>query len=220
MSLNLPRPIIYLITSGKTTASTSPTSDEFHSILRLIDAAVAAEIPLVQIREKDLTVRVLYELVRQAVERARGSSTNILVNDRSDVASASGAHGVHLASYSLTADIARQFQGGNFLIGVSTHSLNEAISAKERGADFVVFGPVFKTESKRLYGEPQGLENLSHVISQLEGFPVLPIGGITLDNARSCFSAGASGIAAIHSLSDPDSLQGTVRRFRELFNPQ
>jgi thiamine-phosphate pyrophosphorylase len=80
---------------------------------------------------------------------------------------------------------------------VSTHSLQSARAARDGGADFIVFGPVFETESKRVYGPPQGLEKLREVATALEGFPVLAIGGITIDNAESCFAAGASGFAGI-----------------------
>jgi thiamine-phosphate pyrophosphorylase len=83
------------------------------------------------------------------------------------------------------------------LIGVSTHSLAEARAAQASGADFVVFGPVFDTESKRAFGEPQGLEKLREVTSALGEFPVLAIGGITREKIDACVDAGAKGIAGI-----------------------
>lgn len=190
-------PIIYPITSGTTTAQTTANDPQFVSILRLVEAAVAAKIPLVQIREKALHARVLFELVERAVEIVRGSETRLLVNDRSDIARAGGADGVHLTGQSLPADVVRKIYGPEFLIGVSTHSLDEARIARIKGADFVVFGPVFETESKRAFGPPQGLEKLREVCSELGEFPVIAIGGITLHNAKACLRAGASGIAGI-----------------------
>ena len=83
------------------------------------------------------------------------------------------------------------------MIGVSTHSLAEARAAQAAGADFVVFGPIFDTESKRAFGEPQGLDKLREVTSAHGEFPVLAIGGITRENFGSCIAAGASGIAGI-----------------------
>ena len=103
----------------------------------------------------------LYELTERAVEITRGSDTRLLVNDRSDIARAAGADGVHLTSQSLPADVVRKIYGPEFLIGVSTHSLDEARAARAGGADFVVFGPVFETESKREFGAPQGLNRLA-----------------------------------------------------------
>jgi thiamine-phosphate pyrophosphorylase len=193
----LPRPIRYAITSGATTTKTTREDPEFAAILDLIESAVSRNIPLFQIREKKLSTRVLYDLVSRGVEITRGSSTRLLVNDRFDVARAAGADGVHLTSLSLPARVVREVCGPEFLIGVSTHSLEEARRARDQQADFVVFGPVFETESKRAYGPPQGLATLQHVTSELQGFPVLAIGGVTLDNAESCYAAGASGFAGI-----------------------
>ena len=162
-----------------------------------MEAVVAAGIPLVQLREKSLTARMLYELTTRAAAIAKDSSTRLLVNDRFDIARAAGADGVHLTSRSLPTNIVRSICGDDFLIGVSTHSLEEALRAREENADFIVFGPVFETPSKQIYGAPQGLEKLREVTNALDGFPVLAIGGINLDNTADCLSAGASGIAGI-----------------------
>jgi thiamine-phosphate pyrophosphorylase len=197
MPLELPPPIIYAITNGVTTANTTPDDPEFAGILRWVEAAVAAQVSLVQIREKSLSARVLYELTQRAVAITHGSSTKLLINDRFDIARAAGADGVHLTVNSLPANLVREICGENFLIGVSTHSLETALDAGVQGADFVVFGPVFETESKRAFGPPQGLEKLREVTSALAGFPVLAIGGVNAENASKCFQAGASGIAAI-----------------------
>ena len=148
-------------------------------------------------REKSLPARVLYELTAHAVKITRGSNTRLLVNDRVDIALAAGADGVHLTSRSLPADVVRKICGPEFLIGVSTHSLAEARAAQAADADFVVFGPIFDTESKRAFGEPQGLEKLREVTSELGAFPVIAIGGITRENLEACVNAGASGIAGI-----------------------
>jgi len=197
MPPSLPPPILYAITSGATNNKTTPDDDEFSRILTLVEAAVEAEVSLVQIREKALSVRVLYELIRRAAAITSGSVTRLLANDRFDVARAAGADGVQLTAASLSPRVVRDICGAEFLIGASTHSLEGAQAARASGADFVVFGPVFETESKIAFGPPQGLEKLLEVAAELEGFPVIAIGGITLDNAEKCFAAGASGIAAI-----------------------
>lgn len=133
---------------------------------------------------------------------SKGSATRLLVNDRFDIAKAAGADGVHLTSRSLPANIVRSICGDDFLIGVSTHSLETALDARAAGADFVVFGPVFETPSKQIYGKPQGLDKLREVTTALQGFPVLAIGGINLENVYECFCAGASGMAAINLFND------------------
>lgn len=204
--MSLAVPIIYPITSGKTSPQTTPDDPQFSEILRLVRAAVDADVPLFQIREKSLPARVLYELVARAAEIAYGSRTRLLVNDRSDIARVAGADGVHLTTQSLPVEVVRSLFGAEFLIGVSTHSLDEARAARAGGADFVVFGPVFETESKRAFGEPQGLGKLAEVTRELGEFPVVAIGGITLDNVDECFQAGARGIAAIRLLNDTENL--------------
>jgi thiamine-phosphate pyrophosphorylase len=217
MPLNLPLPIIYPITSGTTTVQTTSDTPQFLNILRLVQAAVDAEVPLFQIREKALPSRVLYELTARAAEITRGSKTRLLVNDRSDIARTAGADGVHLTTQSLPVQVVRKIYGSELLIGVSTHSLQAAREAAGAGADFVVFGPVFETESKRVYGAPQGLAKLREVTSELREFPVVAIGGITLDNVEKCFAAGASGVAAIRLLNDATNLVSIVERIRNGF---
>lgn len=194
---DLKPPIIYQITSGTTTAQTTSSDPQFSNILASVRAAVDARVSLFQIREKLLSARVLYELTVRAAEITRHSNTRLLVNDRFDVARAAGADGVHLTSQSLPASIVREMCGPEFLIGVSTHSRDEVVVARAAGADFVVFGPVFDTESKRAFGEPQGLEKLCDTCRAVEHFPVLAIGGINSENAASCLEAGASGVAGI-----------------------
>lgn len=183
-------------------------------MLRLIEAAVAAGIPLVQIREKNLTARMLFELTTRAAQLTAGTKTKLLVNDRADIAGSAGADGVHLTSQSLRADVVRSSFGSDFLIGVSTHSLAEARAARDAGGDFVVFGPVFETESKRAFGAPQGLEKLREVAADLEPFPVIAIGGISLENVGECVRTGASGIAAIRLFQDPKELSGILDSLR------
>jgi thiamine-phosphate pyrophosphorylase len=210
MPLDLHKPITYLITSGETTTATTPSTKDFSRILQLLEAAVAAGVSLIQLREKNLTTRVLYELALQSAEITRGSATRLLINDRADIARAAGADGVHLQRRSLEPSIVRGTFGEDFLIGASTHSLTEARAARDGGADFVVFGPVFETVSKRIYGEPVGLEKLREAARELASFPIIALGGVTLDNALDCLRAGARGVAAIRLFNDPARLSQIV----------
>ena len=217
MPLDPKRPITYLITSGQTTLKTTPSSDEFSNILQLIEAAVASDVSLVQIREKQLNASVLYELVVRCGALTRGTQTRLLVNDRVDVALTAPADGVHLTSESMPAAVVRQLCSEEFLIGASTHSLAESRRARADGADFVLFGPVFETESKREFGPPQGLEKLREVSSELGTFPVIAIGGVTVENSVECFHAGASGVAAIRLFDDARELGERVKAIRHCF---
>jgi thiamine-phosphate pyrophosphorylase len=215
MSKNLSQPILYLITPGATSETTSRESPEFQDILLQIKAAVAAEIDLVQIREKRLSARVLFELAERAVEITRESSTRILVNDRADIAAGAGAHGVHLTTRSLDVAVIRKSFENKFLIGASTHSWEEAHQAYAQGADFIVLGPIFPTRSKEQFGPSLGLEKLSDVCGKLGHFPVLALGGVSESTAQQCFVAGASGVAGISLFSEPARLKSIAAAIKE-----
>ena len=217
LPLNLIAPVIYLITSGETTPQTTLHSKDFSQLLNLVEAAVAAKIDLIQLREKNLRTRVLFDLTTRAAEIVRGSQTRLLVNDRADVALAAGASGVHLTSRSIKTPVIRQTFSAEFLIGVSTHSPEEVEAACADGADFAVFGPVFETASKLVYGQPLGLESLRQVATKSGSLPVFALGGVTLDNVAGCFRAGASGIAAIRLLADQSKLARVAQDIREQF---
>ena len=214
MPLNLSRPILYLITRGATTEGTTPDAPEFALILHQVSAAVAAGINLIQIREKQLTARVLFELVERASNLTRGTNTRLLVNDRADVAVGAGADGVHLSMQSLDAAMIRKTFGKEVLIGASTHSLEAARFAQEQGANFIVFGPVFETQSKKLFGPAVGLEKLADVARELRDFPVLALRGISVANAQDCFAAGAQGIAGISIFGDLPDLVSVTHALR------
>lgn len=96
------------------------------------------------------------------------------------------------------------------LIGVSTHTLLEALAARDGGADFAVFGPIFETPSKSAYGPPAGLGKLSEVAHALKPFPLLALGGITPENIALALSAGASGIAGIRLFGDAQAIEAAM----------
>ena len=211
--LLLNKPISYLITSGETT----PTKEAFTRLFAQVRAAVRARISLIQLREKSLSPCALYELTARAVELTRYSETRLLVNDRADIARAAGADGVHLSTRSLDTATVRRAFGEDFLIGVSTHSLLEARAARDGGANFAVFGPIFETPAKLAYGAPLGLERLRDAVRDLAPFPLLALGGInTLDHARQAMRFGAYGVAAIRFYSDTERLPEIVRVIEEI----
>ena len=212
-------PIICYVSDRKSLAE----GDRGRGVLGRIRAATAAGVDWVQIREKDLSGRELLELARQAV--ASREATQVIVNDRVDVALAAGAAGVHLGRESLGApEVVRWCRGGggnaraDFLVGVSCHSFEEAREAESAGASYIFFGPIFDTPSKRGMGEPQRLARLGEVCRRV-AIPVLAIGGVSEENAEDCIRAGAAGIAAIRMFQDASDVAATkevVARLRRL----
>ena len=215
MPQTLTPPFSYLITSGATDEATTHASIEFARLVAFVAAATRAGVRLIQLREKLLRPRVLYELTARCAALTRDTATRLLVNDRADIARAAGADGIQLTAQSLPTHIVRRAFGSDFLIGVSTHSLAEAQAARDGDADFAVFGPVFDTPSKSAYGPPAGLAALRAVTSALTPFPVIAIGGITRANMHEALAAGAQGIAAIRLFADPHSLAAHVRALQD-----
>jgi thiamine-phosphate pyrophosphorylase len=189
--------------------------------LERVHAAVAAGANWVQIREKQLGTRELLRLVGQVVQIAGQTNLRVVVNDRSDVALVAGAGGVHLGGRSIftgemTGWMARNGRSADLAIGVSCHSLADARAAESAGADYAMFGPVFRTPSKLGFGAPHGVGRLGEVCAAVK-IAVLAIGGIDTENARDCFAAGAAGVAAIRMFQearDPGELRRRLERAR------
>jgi thiamine-phosphate pyrophosphorylase len=208
---NQAAPSVYLITDRRRLKS-SHDKDRLQALIEFIELAFASGIDMLQIRELDLSTRDIFKVACSAAESAARWGRKVLVNDRADVAAAAGT-GVHLTTRSIDATVIRRCFGRDILIGVSTHSLQEAKAAEAAGADFVVFGPVFDTESKRVYGPPVGIEALRETASRLR-VPVLALGGITACNFHQPLEAGAAGIAGISLFSDTADLPGIVRALK------
>jgi thiamine-phosphate pyrophosphorylase len=219
-------PLLCYVTDRRTLASVEP-SQQVAALLQKIEELAAAGIDWIQIREKDLSARDLAALTHRALQIADKHSrptrrTCILVNDRLDIAMTERAGGVHLGEQSLlVADARRLIQSAqaqkslpaDFLVGVSCHSAESAKAAEAGGGDYIFFGPIFPTPSKEKVGPPQGLERLREVC-RCVSLPVLAIGGITSDNAKSCFETGATGIAAIRLFQDPRTPTSAVAAIR------
>lgn len=168
-------------------------------LLDVIEECFGAGLRALQLREKDLGVRDLLALASPLRDGARRHGARLLVNDRADVALAVGADGVQRTHASMPVEALRAVGGAGLLIGASVHSVEEARHAALHGADFLVFGPVYDTPSKRRFGEPLGLEALGRVAAATD-LPVLGIGGITPGRTREVLAAGAHGVAVISAI--------------------
>jgi len=215
------RPLLCLVTN-RGRLPRSPSSDGRAELIAFVGAAARAGVDLIQIRERDLSSRDLYELVRESVEVAQGSQTRIIVNDRIDVALAAGAAGVHLRSDSPDASGARRIVPGHFLIGRSVHNPAEAAGAAEDGeVDYLIAGTVFSSASKPPGHSLIGIDGLRAIV-QLSDVPVLAIGGVTGANIGATVSAGAAGIAAIEMFTkagaNSETLTQLVHKARRAFD--
>jgi thiamine-phosphate pyrophosphorylase len=188
---------LYLITDRRVTGDV-PLPDA------VADAARAGACA-VQLREKDLPTRDLLELALRLRERTAAAGATLLINDRIDLCWAAGADGVQLREDSLPTDVVRRLLGEQRLIGVSVHSMEAARRAETQGADFVLFGPVYDTPSKRDYGPPQGIERLAGVTAHVR-IPVFAVGGVTAARVPELLGAGARGVGVISAVFGADDI--------------
>lgn len=165
------------------------------SVQKAIDGGVKA----VQLRGKNLSAREVLRIGEKLRKITDERSVKLFVNDRIDVAMALDVDGVHLGQGSLPVASVRKISGGRFIIGVSAHNLTEAREAEAGGADFVTFGPVFKTPSKLAFGPPVGLRKLANVTREIK-IPLFAIGGIKLKDVKRVVENGARGVAVISAI--------------------
>ena len=161
---------------------------------KLFDAGVR----LIQLRNKTASSRVLLEQTSQIVSIAP-EGCQVIVNDRADVAVLGGAHGVHLGQDDLPPDAARMVVPDSTLIGVSTHSLEQALIASKERVDYIAVGPIFETSTKENTSPVVGLKGLSEICKMVD-CRVVAIGGIEFSNAAAVLGAGATSVAVISDL--------------------
>jgi thiamine-phosphate diphosphorylase len=179
--------------------------------------AIRAGVDLIQLREPGLEALTLLALAARLVDMTRDTPTRVVVNDRLDIAVASGAHGVHLRGDSIAPLRARSMVPAGFLIGRSVHGAEEAALAT-RGADYCIAGTVFPTSSKPGLRQPLGLEGLGAIVRAVT-VPVLAIGGVSMARIEAVASTGAAGRAAIGFFdAEPEDLVTVVREVRRRFD--
>ena len=166
------------------------------SLPLVLQQAIRAGNMAIQLRERDLMTRDLVALAREVRTITAAHSVRLLVNDRVDLTLALHLDGVHLRANSFSAAVARRLLGPNRLIGVSTHSIEEVLQANRDGADYVMFGPIFDTLSKRPFGTPRGVRELAEACRRSTA-PVFAIGGVMSERVPDVRQAGAYGIAVI-----------------------
>jgi thiamine-phosphate pyrophosphorylase len=201
MSLKLPKiyPITDTLISGLSHAEQ-------------VELLAAGGASLIQLREKRRSPRDFYHAALEAMLVARRLGIQIVIDDRVDVALAVKADGVHLGQDDLPPDRARVLLGDSRIIGFSTHTLEQALEADSAPVDYVAIGPVLRTLTKEQPDPAVGLETVTEVRRRISK-PLVAIGGITLDTARSIIEAGADSVAVISDLLSATDIAGRTHAF-------
>lgn len=175
--------------------------------------ALAGGVDCIQLREKTLPGRALLELARRLRELTTQHQALLIVNDRPDVATLTGADGVHLGQDDLPIDAARRIVGPGKLIGLSTHSVDQATAAAEAGADYIGVGPMFPTATKHA-GPALGPDLLRDVLGAVD-IPAAAIGGVNADNVGQLVEAGATRVAVSSAICAADDPRAAAQAIRE-----
>ncbi|MFH5831455.1 thiamine phosphate synthase [Halalkalibaculum sp. DA3122] len=184
------------------------------SHVELAMMTVEAGVQMIQYRNKQMTARESIAEIREIAEITSGTETTFIVNDRADLALAGGADGVHLGQDDLPIPAARKVLGKEKIIGGTSSTVEEALQVEQAGADYVALGHIFETTTKQKHYPPRGLETLREV-AEAVSIPLVAIGGITLENARDVFEAGADIIALSSAICAADDPGEAARKFVE-----
>ncbi|HKQ33851.1 MAG TPA: thiamine phosphate synthase [Nitrospiraceae bacterium] len=179
-------------------------------LVPLLQRMLTAGISMVQLRERDLSARELMTLAHEVQALTASHGSQLLINDRIDVALALEGVGVHLRSNSLPVSVARQMLGAQRLLGISAHSVEEVVQAASQGADYIFLGPIYETPTKQMYGPPLGIHTLEKACGLIR-IPIVGIGGVTAARAREMRRAGAFGVAVITAILGADDVESATR---------
>lgn len=203
MSIKLPK--VYPITDRSISSLTHA-----EQVRRLL----AGGATFIQLREKSDSTRAFLEDAFAAMRIARAAGATLVINDRVDIALALGADGVHLGQMDLPVAAARDLLGPEAIIGYSTHNLPQVKAALDLPIDYLAFGPIFETCSKRNPDPVAGLDALREAKSIAGHLPVVAIGGIRRSTILDTLSAGADSVAIISDILTPP--QNIAEKLRQL----
>ena len=179
-----------------------------------VKLADACNVCAVQYRNKNAETREMFDEALRLREICRNAL--FLINDRSDIALAVDADGVHLGQSDMPYRAARKMLGPEKIIGITVHNITEATEAQRLGADYLGVSPIFQTETKSDAGKPKGIVLIEEIRAQVD-IPLIAIGGINLTNAPEVVRAGADGLCAISAVVAKEDVSSEIKRFQELF---
>jgi thiamine-phosphate pyrophosphorylase len=181
------------------------------SNLEVVKAAISGGADIVQLREKDLSTKEIVEMGRELKKVTDYYNIPLIINDRVDISLAIDADGVHLGQDDLPVEEARRLIGKDKILGISTHSLEQAREAENKGADYIGVGPVFPTQTKPNY-TPIGLELVEKVSNEIK-IPFVAIGGIKLNNLKKVINAGAKRIAVVSGIVAENNVKKAAKNY-------
>jgi thiamine-phosphate pyrophosphorylase len=193
---------------------TDPMASRGRSHLQVAEAAIAGGADVLQLRDKEAESGRLYRVALQLRKLTRDAGIPFIVNDRLDIALAADADGVHVGQADLPASVVREIMGPARILGVSVDTVEEAILAEKDGADYLGVGPVFEARgTKPDAGPPLGVDRIARIRRRC-GLPIVAIGGINAENARSVREAGADAAAVISAIGTADDIAHAARRLK------
>lgn len=198
--LDLPR--LYAILDPEQTAGRD-AGQVLHDLLE-------AGAKFLQLRVKSLAASDFFELARRARAETRSYGCKLIVNDRVDIAIACDADGVHLGQDDLPLVVGRKLVGDK-IIGISTHDLDQAMEAERNGADYIGFGPMFRTSTKDTGYSARGVDRLRRIRPRVK-LPIVAIGGITESNVPQVWQAGANSAAIISDILRAEDIAVKITR--------
>lgn len=190
------------------------TGEQFHPnrpLLEVMREALEGGADFIQLRDKTSTKREILEKARMLRELTKRYNVPFIVNDHVDIALAVDADGVHLGQDDLPLKEARKMIGDK-IIGISTHSIEQARKAEEEGADYIGVGPIFPTQTKEDVVEPVTLSYLREVVKEIS-IPFVPIGGIKLHNVDEVLDAGARSVCVVSEVVGSSDVKGVCEAF-------
>ena len=199
--MNLPSPLYVILDRGAV---------GHRELEWVLEAVLAGGARLVQLRDKDTPLAVLYPRAKALCDRCHRAGALFIVNDRADLALALGAGGLHVGQEDLPAPFARRILAHGMVLGVSTHDLEQARRAQAEGADYIAVGSIFPTGTKAGF-QLVGPELIRRARAEIAA-PLVGIGGITADNAGEVIAAGADAVAVISAICGAADPEAATRR--------
>lgn len=180
-----------------------------------VEKAILGGTTLVQLREKNLSTKEFYDIAVNIKKVTDKYKVPLIINDRLDIALAVDAAGIHVGQSDMPCDIARKLVGENKIVGVSAHSVEEALKAQKDGADYLGVGAVFPTGTKK-DAEDVSIETLKEIVKKVH-IPVVAIGGVNQNNVDELVDTGINGIAVISAILGKRDIGKAAEDLKRLF---